>query len=184
MIFSRSGVTEMASMSTSNLPACRPAIMPSQSCVTRLHWILMRAQTFSISSGSKPPSLPPGSVRFHGSYAPSVAIVTDFQSFAWALAAPRAITPTATDAASRASNFVLPVIVEPLFHEGCWTKWRIANLYIQAWSEQKGLATFFSPKRENLGKILIGLVDKAYGGFTVDDAGNLTSGRSIFYRDF
>jgi hypothetical protein len=58
----------------------------------------------------------------------------------------------------------------------------IANLYIQAWSEQKGLATFFSPKRGKLGKIPTGLVDKAYGGFTVVHAGDLTSGRSIFLK--
>ena len=57
-----------------------------------------------------------------------------------------------------------------------------ANLYIQAWSEQKGLATFFSPKRGKLGKILTSLVDKAYGGFTVVQAGDLTSGRAFFYN--
>jgi hypothetical protein len=57
-----------------------------------------------------------------------------------------------------------------------------ANLYIQAWSEQKGLATFFSPKQGKLGKILSSLVDKAYGGFTAVDAENLTGGRSICFK--
>ena len=57
-----------------------------------------------------------------------------------------------------------------------------ANLYIQAWREQKGLATFFSSQRGKLGKILTGLVDKAYGGFTVVHEGDLTSGRSFFYN--
>jgi hypothetical protein len=57
-----------------------------------------------------------------------------------------------------------------------------ANLYIQAWSEQKGLATFFSPKRGKLGKILTGLMDKAYGGFTAAQEGYLASGRAFFYN--
>src|ERR1700735_1632295 len=86
--------------------------MPSQSCVTRLHWILMRLHTFWIRSGSKPASLPPGSVMFQGSYAPSVAIVTVFHSFAWAVAPPSATTATAAVAMRRARIFDLFVMDE------------------------------------------------------------------------
>jgi len=43
---------------------------------------------------------------------------------------------------------------------------------------------FFSPKQTKLGKILTGLMDKAYEGFTTVDAGDLTSDRSIFYKAY
>ena len=67
MTFKRSGVIDSASMITSNLPAARPAIMPSQSCAMNLQSIFARAQRSLASSGSKPSIVPSGLVRFHGS---------------------------------------------------------------------------------------------------------------------
>ena len=55
------------SITTSNLPAVRPGMTPSQSCATILHSTFMRAQTSFRMSTSKPTILPLASVMFQGS---------------------------------------------------------------------------------------------------------------------
>ncbi|MNP30937.1 hypothetical protein D3C76_1240350 [compost metagenome] len=67
MTFLRASLIARASITTSNLPACRPGIRPSQSWATILHWICMRSQSTLAISGSKPSKLPSGRVRFQGS---------------------------------------------------------------------------------------------------------------------
>ncbi|MCY1434684.1 hypothetical protein D9M71_507510 [compost metagenome] len=67
MTFLRSALIARASITTSNLPALRPGISPSQSWATILQRTCMRSQSTLAISGSKPSKLPSGRVRFQGS---------------------------------------------------------------------------------------------------------------------
>ena len=62
----RLSVMFMPAMIASYLDAFSAGMMPSQSCATTSHCTFMRPQSSLARSTSKPSSLPPGAVKFHG----------------------------------------------------------------------------------------------------------------------